>query len=665
MSVVDPVGPGGVGSADYFSQLADQALASNDFSLAATHLEQALEFSPDNIDVMFRRAHCLQSGGELEAAINAYEVLIELRPDLSSVKNNLGNAYAIQGNLEAALACLQSVVEAEPTYPDGYANLGNILFRLGRFEESEQSVCDAIGLDAQNPSYWYNLGNVLQAMQRYTDAIRCYQRSIRLEPDFAGCHNNLGNIYRSLGQYSSALPVFEKAIQLDPENAETYANLGGLCSDAGELSLARKYYEKALIIDENCQSAFSNLLYLLNYVQQEPRLSLLDMSKKWGARFAAAPDNGSLAVRQFPRKAKIKVGYVSPDFRRHSVAFFIESLLDGHDRDRFDVYCYSNVTRGDDVTQRLQAKSDHWRPIFSLADEHVADVIREDGIDVLVDLAGHTAGNRLSLFASRLAPVQVSWLGYPNTTGVDNIDYRITDHIADPPEHGEIHSEALHRLDGPFLCYRGEEDSPDVSPPPVIENGYITFGCFNNITKITDVVVRTWALILRAVPDSHLLVKSKMFEDAELKSRFMTRFVDAGVAAERLELIGRTAGLRQHLDSYSRVDIALDTFPYNGTTTTCEALWMGVPVVGVYSKTHRSRVSLSIANRIGLGSLIVSDPDKLVALATSMGRSPQTLESLRTTLRQRLIDSDLCNTENFSRQIESAFSQMLLSASQN
>ncbi len=659
MSAVDPTGQSDIGVAAHYNQLADKALESKNFDLAVLHLQQSLKIVPDNIDVMFRRAHCLQSAGHIRPAIEAYEALIDLRPDLASVQNNLGNAYALSGDLDKALHCLQAVVKAEPHYPDGYANLGNILFRLGRLEESEGAVCDAIGLDAQNPSYWYNLANVLQAMQRYDDAIRCYQRSIRLQPDFAGCHNNLGNIYRALGQYSNALTVFEQAISLKPRDADCYTNLGGLCSDAGEHSLARKYYEKALALDENCVSAFSNLLYLHNYMQSEPRESLLELSKQWGARFAPSQVDERCQNSRGSGETRLKVAYLSPDFRRHSVAFFFESLLDGHNRQQVEVFCYSNVLREDEVTQRLKQKSEHWRSIASISDAEVAKMIRRDGIDVLVDLAGHTSGNRLTLFASRMAPVQVSWLGYPNTTGVENIDFRLTDHIADPPAHDAIHCEKLYRLDTPFLCYSADNEAPAVSPPPMLENGFVTFGSFNNITKITDVVVNTWVAILRSVPDSQLLVKSKMFEDQQLNDRFVQRFSEAGIDPARVRLMGRTPGFAAHMASYSQVDIALDTFPYNGTTTTCEALWMGVPVIGVYGATHRSRVTLSIANRIGLGSLIVDDSDKLVALAASMGQASQTLASLRGALRQRMIESDLCNTKKFATGVERAFQRML------
>jgi len=642
-----------------FNQLADQAIASNDFWSAAEHLQQALILSPNDLDIMFRRAHCLQNAGEIENAIELYETLATLKPGLASVLNNLGNAYANIGELEKALDCLQRVVAVEPNYPDGYANLGNVLHRLGRHREAEGAVCDAIGLDAQNPNYWYNLGNVLQAMQRYEDAIRCYRRSIRFDEDFAGCHNNLGNVYRALGQYSNALPAFENAIRLDGGSADTYANLGGLCNDAGEHALSRKYYEKALISDENCISAFSNLLYLLNYTDDEPTVSLLELSREWGMRFApSTTKDWQLGVKGSIHNRKIRIGYVSPDFRRHSVAFFFEALLDGYDHNSSEVFCYSNVVLEDEISARIKSKCDHWCSIVSLSDEDAAEIIRCDKIDVLVDLAGHTSGNRLQLFTQRSAPVQVSWLGYPNTTGVEDIDYRITDAIADPVPHDAIHSERLVRLGSTFLCYRPDETAPPVASLPMLENGHVTFGCFNNISKITDPVIHTWAALLNNVPGSRLFIKSKMFDDDQLRHRFESRFTKQGVDASRLELVGRTAGFSEHMRSYEKVDIALDTFPYNGTTTTCEALWMGVPVLGVTGCSHRSRVSLSIASQIGLASLVVDKPEKLIALATSLSNSSETLVHLRSTLRRRMINSDLCNSEKFAKAMENAFRRM-------
>jgi len=661
-----------VSCADY-SQLADEAVADENFILAAKHLQQALLLAPDDLNLIFRRAHCLQNGGEIESAIDAYEYLINIQPNLASVQNNLGNAYASSGKLDKALTCLQQVTKIEPGYPDGYANLGNVLHRLGRYEEAEAAVCDAIGLDAQNPTYWYNLGNVLQTMQRFDDAIRCYRRSIRFDGNFAGCFNNLGNIYRALGQYSNALPAFEKAVSLDSDSAETYANLGGLCSDAGEHALARKYYEKALLLDPDCISAFSNLLYLLNYVKDEPTVSLLDSSIEWGERFAPTGRSRQHAENHAVRgefteekgtstnrscQPTLRVGFVSPDFRRHSVAFFFEALLDGNNPDTCEIICYSNVSLEDEITQRIKNKSNGWRSIVTLSDREAADLIKRDNIDVLVDLAGHTSGNRLQLFALRPAPVQVSWLGYPNTTGVTDIDYRITDSVADPVPHDAIHSERLVRLDSVFLCYRPDETAPPVAPLPMLENGYVTFGCFNNISKITDEVVQTWVSLLKNVPDSRLLVKSKLFEDDQLRPRFESRFVDCGIAPERLELVGRTATFSEHMKSYEQVDIALDTFPYNGTTTTCESLWMGVPVLGVFGCSHRSRVTLSISQQIGLGSLIVDKPEKLVALASSLSHSSSTLIKLRAELRARLIRSDLCHSQRFAKSLESAFRRM-------
>jgi len=384
----------------------------------------------------------------------------------------------------------------------------------------------------------------------------------------------------------------------------------------------------------------------------------VELSKRWGSTFAAKevarPDAAPLVGQR-----RLRVGFVSPDFRQHSVAFFFEALVDGYDPERFEFSCYSNVLNEDAVTERLKAKTDHWRSIVGLSDDAAATLIRDDQVDILVDLAGHTGGNRLALFGLRPAPVQVTWLGYPNTTGLGAMDFRLTDAIADPEKADAIHTESLVRLENGFLCYRPDESAPDVSLPPITQNGYVTFGSFNNITKVTPDVVLGWANVMHGFADSRLYLKSKLLEETTVREKILAQFAESNINPERIEIAGRVPGYFDHLACYSNVDIALDTYPYNGTTTTCEALWMGVPVVVPGGKTHRSRVSQSILSRVGLSQAVAESPDDMTRVVTELTQSVSDLASLRAGLREAMRDSALCQPARFAQSVQNAFLAML------
>jgi predicted O-linked N-acetylglucosamine transferase (SPINDLY family) len=356
---------------------------------------------------------------------------------------------------------------------------------------------------------------------------------------------------------------------------------------------------------------------------------------------------------------RLRIGYVSPDFREHSVAFFLAGLLEHHDPFVTEVFCYSDSTTRDAVTVRLEGLATHWRKIINLSDSRVADLIRRDGIDILVDLAGHTANNRLLVFARNPAPVQVTWLGYPNTSGLDTIDYRITDTFADPlgsTEH--LHSERLIRLPLSAWCYRPLEDSPPVNASPVHETGHITFGCFNAMPKINRSLLELWSRILLAVQDSRLLLKNSALGGLPMQEQLRKQFQEMGIGPDRVEMAGRVPDLCGHLATYGRVDIALDTFPYHGTTTTCEALWMGVPVVTLLGRTHVARVGVSLLSNLGHPEWLAPSPHEYVNLAVDLAQDPSRLAALRSTLRKRMEASPLTDSPRFARDIEAVYRDM-------
>jgi predicted O-linked N-acetylglucosamine transferase (SPINDLY family) len=355
---------------------------------------------------------------------------------------------------------------------------------------------------------------------------------------------------------------------------------------------------------------------------------------------------------------RLKIGYVSPDFRTHSVAYFFEGLLRWHDNKVVETFCYALTPHKDETTERLQQQASVWRDVSTLDDAALVKQARADGIDILVDLAGHTARNRLTVFAARAAPVQMTYLGYPSTTGLSRMDYRLTDERADPPGEEAFHSERLVRLPGCFLCYQPPLRSPSVAGAPMVHNGYITFGSFNNLAKINANVVALWSEILQAVPGSRLLIKNPSLTDGVTAERYRAMFDTHGISSDRTELLGLVPDPQAHLDTYRRIDIALDTFPYNGTTTTCEALYMGVPVITLAGQAHAGRVGLSILGNLGLDELIARSPDDYVSCAASLATNQERICDLRNTLRERLLTSAICDADSFARKVEQAFRQI-------
>jgi predicted O-linked N-acetylglucosamine transferase (SPINDLY family) len=347
---------------------------------------------------------------------------------------------------------------------------------------------------------------------------------------------------------------------------------------------------------------------------------------------------------------------VSADFRAHSVASFLTPLLEGHCRRVVEIFCYADVIRPDAVTAHLRGLADHWLPVAGMPDEALSQRIRADGIDILVDLGGHTAHNRLRVFACKPAPVQLTWLGYPNTTGLRAIDYRIVDDVTDPPGAADgFASETLLRLPGGFLCYGAAKDATEPAPPPCLKTGVITFGSFNNPAKMSPATLDTWAELLTRVAGARLLLKGKPFADEACRASFLARFGERGVAAERVQLIAWLPNSTAHLALYEQIDIALDPFPYNGTTTTCEALWMGVPVVTLRGNRHSARVGASLLGQLGLTDWIAASTGDYVEIALALGADPGNLHSLRHSLRRLMAASSLCDGNAFARKIENAY----------
>jgi predicted O-linked N-acetylglucosamine transferase (SPINDLY family) len=453
-----------------------------------------------------------------------------------------------------------------------------------------------------------------------------------------------------------ALASYNRAIALKPGYAEAYDNRGVMLAELMRLDEALASYERAIALKPDFAEAHSNLLFSLNYDSKLTPDRLFEAHLEWNERYGRRVPHPVAHANERDAGRRLRIGYLSPDFRSHSVAHFVEPLLKNHNRQAVEVFCYAEVIRPDAVTGHLQSFADHWRVTIGLSDNELAERIRTDAIDILVDLAGHAGHNRLPVFARKPAPIQVTWLGYPNTTGLDAMDYRLVDAVTDPPgESDALASETLVRLEGGFLCYGGLKDAPAPATPPSLQSGTITFGSFNNPTKMSSATLDAWSSLLVRLPTARLLLKGGPFTDTTARALCLARLRERGVAPERVEMLPWLDDAAAHQAAYNRVDIALDPFPYNGTTTTCEALWMGVPVVTLRGDRHAGRVGASLLDQIGLTEFVANSVEEYVGIALTLARNGERLEELRHSLRPRIAASRLCDGPAFARKIEAVF----------
>ena len=546
-----------------------------------------------------------------------------------------------------------------PDFAKAYSNLGDALMGQGKFGEAVAACRQAIGIKPDLAEAHSNLGNALFGQHKLEEAVAAYRQAIGIRPDFAGAHSNLGLVLTRQGKLDEAIAACRRAIGIKPDFAKAYSNLGDALFGQYKLEEAVAAYRQAISIKPDFAGAHSNLLLCLNYDDKLTNDHLFAAHREWDERYGERAPTFTTYNNDRDATRRLRIGYLSPDFRQHSVAYFVEPLLRGHDRQKVEVFCYAEVTWPDSVTTRLQGLADHWLVTVGLSDQRLAEHIRTDGIDILVDVAGHTAGNRLLVFARKPAPVQVTWLGYPNTTGLKAIDYRLVDAVTDPVGEADVWaSETLVRLEDGFVCYGGLRDGPEPTPPPCLKTGTVTFGSFNNPAKISTVTFDAWAKLLSWLPQARLILKGISFADAATRALFLARLGEGGVAADRIELVTWLPGTTEHLALYRRVDIALDPFPFNGTTTTCEALWMGVPVITLKGHRHAGRVGASLLTKIGLTDLIANSIEEYVEIAVALAGNSGRLDDLRRALRPRMAASPMCDEGAFACKMEAAFRSM-------
>jgi protein O-GlcNAc transferase len=644
------------------------------------------------IDRKFAAAVARHQAGELAAAEAAYRAILAAKPNHVAALCNLGVLLRATARAADAVACYRRAIAASPSHAPAYENLGNALIELGELAAAEAEFLKATSLAPRSAEARLGLGNSRHRQGRLDEAMAEYERALALQPGHPQALLNKAAILQSGGRLPAAAAIYRELIATHPRFAKAYCNLGAVLEPMGELGEAARMLQTALTLQPDYPAAMmnlgtvlqvggdvaaaiavlrralaiepnprihSNLLMYLNYRADVGDDAIAAEHREWDRLYArpAAPAAPPIA-RDGDASRRLRIGYVSADFRSHSVSYFLEPLLAQRDRGAAEVFLYSDVAIRDATTERLAALADHLVPILGQSDDAVAARVRADGIDILVDLAGHSGANRLMVFARKPAPIQASWLGYPNTTGLAAIDFRITDAIADSPGAEALHSEKLIRLPDGFLCYQPPADAPAVAPLPAAVGGHVTFGSFNNLAKVTPEVVRCWATILHGVAGSRLMLKSHTFADAGIVRRYLALFAESGIAADRLDLLPRILATEGHLAAYHRIDVALDPFPYNGATTSCEALWMGVPVVTLAGSRHAGRVGASLLSRLGLGALVAGDEAAYVATATSLAGDLAALAALRAGLRQRMLQSKLCDAAGFAREMEGAYRRM-------
>jgi predicted O-linked N-acetylglucosamine transferase (SPINDLY family) len=611
--------------------------------------------APQEVERLLDAAIRAQSEGRLPDAAAAFERVLALSPDHHDALVRYAMLVLAAGRPDVALGAAKRASVAHPRSAVARNVLGVALRRGGRLADAIAALRDAVALDATLVDAQVNLGNALLDAGDPKAALPCYERALALDPASASVHNNLGNLYRELRRPVEALDAYTRALALDPRHARAQANAGNILKDLGDADAAIAAFRRSLALAPDAADVWSNLLFTLNCRDGITPEEVAAEHRAFGAHFARRLQ--PLAPVQAPRRpGRLRVGYVSADFRKHAVATLFEPLLEHHDRAKVEVFCYYNQPRGDEVTARIQARAEHFVPIAGVPDRVLAERIRQDGIDILFDLTGHSADNRLPLFFLRPAPVQVTWLGYLGGTGVPTIDWRLTDPHVDPPAAPAPPGvEKPWRLPHTMWCYRPYADAPPIGPLPAAQAGHATFACLNNPGKVSPGALDAWAAILRALPGARLILLTPA--SPERVAALRRRFERAGVAPSRIDCVER-APLAQYLALHARVDIALDPFPYTGGVTTCDAAWMGVPVVTLAGNRPFARSGATILANLNLDELVANDVESYVAAAIGLARDRARLAEIRATLRARMQASKLTDAAAFARDFEEALAAM-------
>lgn len=654
-------------------------------------IEKALALKPDYPEALYNLGNALRESGRAEEAVARYLKAVALKPDYADAHNNLGISLRAVGRVEEAIASFRAAIAGAPQLMEAHLNLGEALLELNRFDEAMECFETVLAAWPGNVKALFDLGKCLDGVARTKEAIACFERALAIAPsdadglcalgsillrlkrneealgiygravaaapDSALARNGMACALKEVGRQDEALAAFETASALDPDNATIHCNMGIVYRDMHREEEALAAYKKALSIDPEYLEARTLLISATNYVADFSKDELFEISCRYGDSVARLAKPFKDHKNDKSPDRRLRAGFVSGDLCSHPVGFFLEGALAELNAETVELFAYSTTAKDDSVTQKLKTLMSVWRDVRLVSDARLADMIVGDGIDILIDLAGHTAGNRLPVFAWKPAPIQVAWIGYVATTGVREIDYILCDRWVMPPEEERYFVEKPFRLPNNYLCFSMPAFDIDVGPLPADRNGYITFGSFNNLTKINEPLIACWAKTLLAVPDSRLYLKTLLLGKDGVRGKICKSFANHGISPDRLILEGASPR-RDLLESYNAVDIALDTFPYTGGVTSIEAMWMGAPVLTLSGNSYSSRIGESVVSNAGLPDWVAHSPDDYVAAALRHASDTDGLRALRASLRGKLLASSLGDSALFARGLEGAFREM-------
>lgn len=624
---------------------------------AVPALERSLALLPSDPETHSNLGKVLQDLGRSAEAETRCRQALGLRPEFHGAHHNLGNALMSLGRTPEAEESLLRALALAPDYSEAYSDLGCLLQSVGRLPEAESSFRRALELKQDFPEAHNNCGIVLQALGRLHEAEANFRRAVELKPDYHDALYNLGNTHLALGRSPDAETSYRRVLELKPDYQAAHHNLGNALKDLGRLEEAVASYRRALELKPDLHDAHTNVIFALDLMEGRGISEQQEERKRWYARHGKRCAESIRPHRNTPDpERKLRVGYVSADFRRQSACYIFGPVIRHHDPSMFEVFCYSGVKQEDEITALLRQAAHAWRSTLSIPDEDLAGQIRDDGIDILVDLSGHMAGNRLLVFARKPAPVQVTAWGYANGTGLETIDYFLADPVVVPLVERSLFAEEIFDLPC-FVCYEPPEYLPEVSPQPALCGRPFTFACINRVEKISDRILALWGRILAALPEAGLLVKGWGLDDPKHREHFLRRSREAGIGEDRVRLLGNSPH-HEHLKTYQDADLVLDPFPHGGGVSTAESLCMGVPVVTLQGATPTSRPSASILTVLNARDWIAQTDADYVRIAVDAARDLPRLARTREQLRSRLAESIVGDVRTYTRAVETAYRSM-------
>jgi predicted O-linked N-acetylglucosamine transferase (SPINDLY family) len=672
--------------------LGGRLLARGEFSAAINFYQEILRLHPGKAKAWCGLGAAQRHSLQMEKALSSYRRALELDPDYLSALTNLGEWWLVKGEVGKALEFFEDVLAREPNFYEALANRVVALFEDDRVQEAEEAALEAIALYPDSAPLQVNLGNVLVHTGRGRPGLLAYRRALELQPDNEDALYNLAILQHDIRLLPNAMEYMERQIALKgetaprlvmlatamkaktrladaeelcrkviakhPDHVSAIVLLASCVSDRGDSAEAVECFSKAVAVRPEMAAIYSNILYESNYLSDLTVEQVFGRHKDWASRYELSVFRDRYQHSQSSqRERRLRIGYVSGDFCNHPVGALFKGVVQNHDKEKFEIHCYSNYLVADRVTEEIRAHTNHWHDIALMDVEEVAALIHSHEIDILIDLSGHTAFNRLPALALKPSPIQATWIGYFHSTGLESIDYYISDPHTSPRGSGQLFSETLVHLPQTRWCYSPPDYVPEIAPMPALETKGITFGSFNRLSKLTDPVIEAWASIVKGTPDSRIMIKTRGIDDASVAERVLGKFSDCALPADRI-VLRPSGGHRQMFLEYGEIDIALDTFPFNGGLTTLEALWMGVPVVTVEGNSVVSRQTTSALRNVGLCELAFPDVATFIAGAIGLATDLDRLAELRKGLRPRMAASPLRQPEQFTRDLEALYRRM-------